>query len=138
MRIRLAVLLLSISCDVRADNYHRAESIFDIAEPLFREIGENVESRVLVGLTKEWIGDGLLMLGSPAAKNFYQKACEHYDSLDWGERSWGHEQEFHYAFIAVQSFLTASGIETPEEPHLPIHFVERIEFKMKATERLLE
>ena len=138
LRIGLATMLRAISCDVRADNYNRAEHLFDIAKPLFREVGDDADSRVLVGLTNEWIGDGLLMLGSTEAIDWYQKANESYENLEWGERSWGHEQEFHYASIALESYLTANGMETPKEPHLPLHFTERIEFKIETTEQLLE
>lgn len=137
-RINLSELLMAISCDVRADNYNRAEHLFDIAKPLFREVGTDADSRVLVGLTNEWIGDGLFMLGSTDAIDWYQKANEYYDDLEWGERSWGHEQEFHYASFALESFLNANGIEVPKEPHLPLHFPERIEFKIEAAEQLLE
>jgi hypothetical protein len=138
MRIGLAVLLMAISCDVRTDNHRRARHLFDIAKPLFHEIGQDAETQVLVGLTKEWLGDGLLMLGSPDAIEFYQEAAEYYDDLEWGERSWGHEQEFHYASIAIESFLTANSVQVPKDPHLPLHFTERIEFKIETAKRLLE
>lgn len=115
MRIGLAILLMAISCDVRADNHHQAKHLFDIARPLFQEIGEDAEAPVLVGLTKEWIGDGLLMMGSPDAIEYYQEATEYYDDLEWGERSGGHEQEYHYTSIAHESFLSANGIEVPKE-----------------------
>lgn len=82
MRIGLGILLMAISCDARADNRHRAKHLFDIAKPLFDEIGEDAETRVLVGLTKEWIGDGLLMLGLPNATEFYHEADKYYDDLE--------------------------------------------------------
>lgn len=137
-RIKLAELLIAISCDVRADNHHRAEHLFCIARPLLEEVGEDADSRVLVGLSKEWIGDGLLMLGSAGAIDLYRSANEYYDDLEWGERSWGHEQEFHYASIAIESFLAENGIEVPKEPHFPLHFTDRIEFKIDMAEQLLE
>lgn len=137
MRIGLAILLMAISCDVRADNHHRAKHLFDIAKPLFQEIGKDAETQVLVGLTKEWIGDGLLMLGSPDAIECYEEATEYYDDLEWGERSWGHEQEYHYTSIALESFLSANRIEVPKEPHLPLHFEERIKFKIEEAERII-
>lgn len=138
MRIGLAVLLMAISCDVRADNHYRAKHLFDIARPLFQEVGDDAETPVLVGLTKEWTGDGLLMLGSPETIEYYQEATEYYDDLRWEERSWGHEQEYHYASIALESFLTANRIEVPKEPHLPLHFQERIRFKVNVAEDSIE
>lgn len=138
MRIELGVLLMAISCDARANNDHRAKHIFDIVERLLQEIARNADSQVLVGLAKEWTGDGLLMLGSSEAIELYREADDHYDDLKWGERSWGHEQEFHYAYIAVESFLKEYGFEFPDEPHMPLQFTERIKFKIRTAEEILD
>lgn len=132
--INAAILLQAISADVRANNRNRARHIFSILKPLLTEIRDSTDDPVLAGIASEWIGDALLMLNEPGAKEHYREADTKFEDAKPTE-NWGFEEEFDYGHWAIESFLESKGVELPE--NVELNFQQRIDRKQKAAENLL-
>lgn len=134
--VNIARLLQSVSCDCRAGNDRRARHVFILVESLLRELGEETDDRVVRGLSREWIGDGKLMLGESDAISNYRSALECYDDLSWEDTTWRQEPEFMYTYWAIRGFSDFHDGPLPEAP-IEISFEERIELKTEFAEQSL-
>lgn len=136
-RIGLGMLLQSMNCDCRIGNRRRATHIFDIVKLLLRELRDQTDDTVLMGLTHEWAGDGLLTLHRIEAVEQYCQALEYYDDLSWEDETWREEPDFAHAYWAIQrfsQFYTDPGLES----QLSLSFEERIDQKIIFPKDLIE
>jgi hypothetical protein len=135
--VNIARLLQSVSCDCRAGNYRRARHVFILVESLLCELEEEKDDRALGGLSREWIGDGKLMLEESDAISHYRSALECYDDLSWEDTTWRQEPEFMYAYWAIHGFSEYHDGALPEAL-VELSFQERIELKIEFAEELLD
>lgn len=134
IRVSLAHLLQSVSCDVRADNFDRAEGVFEICKPNLRRIQEGCGDDVLEALMEEWLGDGSLMLGKGCAVDHYTQASKVYERVDVTHENWGFEEEFDYAYWAFESYIESEGFTLPDDSDY--NFVKKIHAKLDFTGEL--
>lgn len=133
MRINSAILLLAISCDVRAGNSRRPEFLFILLEPLLAEIEQSAEDEILLGLIQEWWGDAKLMLGRESAETHYRRAAEKYQHATPVE-PWAVEEESDYAYWAAENFYESNGLAIPDDLYHDLP--SRIEFKLDAVQQI--
>lgn len=136
-RVAIARLLESVSCDCRIGNETRARHIFDVVESLLQELEEEVDDQTLIGLSREWTGDGKLMLRRSDAITSYQAALECYNDLSWEDTTWEHEPEFMRAYWAIRGFSDYHGGPLPEVI-VDTSFSERVNLKIEFAETLLD
>lgn len=137
-RVGVATLIRSISCAARAGNERRAVGIRRVTRAAIEHIVATETDSCLLGLCEEWVGDIYLLTGSEAAFEHYDAATDHYDQCADDEQfSWGMEEEFEYAYWAVESFLDSREIAV--EDALPqLDFDARMENKIDIAEGILQ
>nr|WP_233340897.1 hypothetical protein [Haloprofundus sp. MHR1] len=133
MRLAFAHTLEAISADVRAGNKKRPTQLFTILSPLYEKMIGSTDDPILQGLLNEWVGDAWLMLGSSQALDRYERAKRAYESQTEPGRNWAFEEEFDYAYWAVEAFLEATGEALDSEEW---EFEERIQFKLTLADDL--
>lgn len=134
-RIASALMLESISADVRGGNENRAKIHLGLIEDFLYEIAEDSEQMVPRGFGWEWLGDVHLLVGDPSAKEYYRQALEIFENLDTDDMMfWGAESEYDYAFAAMKSFFEWKGLEYPEDHSL--NFVDRVQAKVEVADQL--
>ena len=145
LRVRVAVMLLAISCDAQAGNERRAALLTSVIEPLLADLrtaaAENPNCAglarvdpVLVGLLEEWTGDAHFYMGDPEALEWYERAEPHYSDAKSVE-NWGFEEEFTYAHHAFTGFLASTGQSLPEGSD--VDFKHRLHVKQELAAELV-
>lgn len=133
MRRGLTHMLESISADVRAGNYERAQTHLQLIEPLLKQLHETTDEESVQGLSSEWLGDAHLMVGNyEVATKYYGRALETFHELSLEDRLfWGAEPEFDSAYGAMKKFLADYDIQYSNE--YTMEFEDRIRTKIKAS-----
>lgn len=133
MRIGVGMMMQAVSCDVRSGNTQRAGHLFEWVTTYLAKIREEAEDPVLVGLTYEWEGDGLLYFNKTEAREKYENAQSYYENLDWKDETWSMEQCFMYFYWAFEGFAQKNGY-LDDVDLLDMEFKERIAYKLNLSE----
>ena len=136
VRLSIANVLESINTDIEAGNQRRARRIFELFEPIFKAEIQSVSDMALAGLLHEWYGDAYLMLEDRAALRQYHRSQSLYSEVDSPGRNWAFEEEFDYAFWAVEEFARRREYSLSNE--LMRGFHSRIESKIEIAEEMLK
>ncbi|SFK59943.1 hypothetical protein SAMN04487950_0108 [Halogranum rubrum] len=137
MRWAVGELLQAMSCDAHVGNTARAQHLFKYARWHLEEVRENTQKGVLVGLTHEWEGDGLLYLGDSEAVQKYQTAQGYYQDLTWHEERWKDEPDFMEFYFAYEEFVKMYGVMDSTEL-CQTSFPKRIEYKIEFARKHIE
>lgn len=133
-RVGIATLVRALSCDARSETDRCAVGLRRTIEGPIEHVRSETTDDCLVGLCHEWRGDSRLLTRPSGSVAHYSAALDQYRSVSEGAQlSWGMEEEFEYAYWAVEAYLSSRGFDDVEQ--LPeLDFERRVETKLDLVE----